>query len=194
MAYVCENNRYATDQFEEGYLSCTDDKVLLILDAIYGKIDAGSQCTNEKSSQANRVCDSRIGFNKYFGTLPFHNFTFTKIKFINQVNSKDLTTFARQKCDWKQSCQFKGSNKLLGDPCSGVLKYTRIRFFCRNGESLKSNPDQFASKMVPYLDGRYKLESVNIMGAVFIGSVPELVSIGSAYRTSQVKHFLFFQS
>ena len=57
------------------------------------------------------------------------NFTYHSI-------STDLTAFAQKQCNFKQSCRFKGTSELLGNPCPKAdSKYTRIVFNCTFGES-----------------------------------------------------------
>ena len=50
--------------------------------------------------------------------------------FIPHFSSKNLTTFARQECDFEKSCGFIGTLNHMGEPCSGDDKYTRIRYNC----------------------------------------------------------------
>ena len=42
----------------------------------------------------------------------------------------DVTAAAKQACDGQTKCNFHGDNSHAGDPCSGVQKYTEIRWKC----------------------------------------------------------------
>ena len=42
----------------------------------------------------------------------------------------DLTEFAREECNGKTKCLFRGSKDLLGNPCWGIYKYTRLLYQC----------------------------------------------------------------
>ena len=44
--------------------------------------------------------------------------------------SKDVLTAAKSACDGKQTCSYSASNKVAGDPCNGVYKYTRVQYSC----------------------------------------------------------------
>ena len=52
--------------------------------------------------------------------------------FIPHFRSRNLTTFARQECDFEKSCGFIGTPQYMGNPCKtiGDVKYTRIRYNC----------------------------------------------------------------
>ena len=56
-------------------------------------------------------------------------------EFNNQQTSIDLTTWAQEYCELKNSCRLTGTSGSLGDPCPGVEKYTRVRYSCISGES-----------------------------------------------------------
>ena len=58
--------------------------------------------------------------------IPIHQ---SKI-FVNNYLSRDVTSFYVSECEGKEKCFLSGSNGMLGDPCGGVHKYTRILFQC----------------------------------------------------------------
>ena len=55
---------------------------------------------------------------------------------MNLAKSTILTAQAKTTCDLKQSCRFVGNNGMMGDPCYGVHKYTKIRFWCIDEQML----------------------------------------------------------
>ena len=55
---------------------------------------------------------------------------------MNLVKSTILTAQAKTTCDLKQSCRFVGNNGMMGDPCYGVHKYTKITFWCIDEQML----------------------------------------------------------
>ena len=101
VAIICENNKFATEEFADGNVFCPTGSHILVSEAIYGRINGGNQCAPN-----NNTCEL----------------------------SYDVTEEAKSACDNKNACSFKGGNKMYGDPCKGVHKYTRLQFFCQSDD------------------------------------------------------------
>lgn len=57
-------------------------------------------------------------------------------------SSFDITSEYARACNGKESCDFRGSNLLKGDPCRGVEKYTKITFRCVESTASESCDDK----------------------------------------------------
>jgi len=91
---------------------CPDDKVLKIYRAQYGRFVSGEESCPHKS-----------------------------VRYLTSFDCvSDVTEYTETRCDDKQSCTVKATNRNLGDPCTGIFKHLDIKFYCASPAPASTSP------------------------------------------------------